>query len=297
MLIDLQLHSTFSDGYLTPLELIKFAHKRGIKTASLTDHNTISGLSEFRKHAKKYKIKVIPGMELYVKYKRKKMNFLWYNFDEKNEIFLKILEETKHRRLALVKKALLVLKKRGFKIDTDSLLKDFNDYIPINRLADKIIKNKFNYNLIIKGIKSKKNKKEKVILPLREEDILENLFFDKRWRKLSESYINVDRLSKIKKEVGGQIIFCHPGKYNKFARNMTEKLKDIGIIDGLEVLSPHHSIGSIMYAQFLANKLDLIASGGSDFHRFEGANFDLQCSWDWLEIDSKNLRRVNEIIG
>lgn len=300
MLIDLQLHSYFSDGYLSPKDLVKIIKKRGIKVAALTDHNTTAGFFEFEKEAKKVGIKPILGIELYVKYKRRKINLLWYNFDPQNEELNEIVESSRVRRALSAKKILLKLKHRGYKIDVDQILSSFSNYIPVNRLADKITEKKINYNLVIKNIKAKRKKKDylnnRIILPLREDDILGELFFNKKIGIFNESYINMERLLKIKKKVGGQLVFCHPGKYNKFSRNMTEKLKDLGI-DGIEVLSPHHSIGAIMYAQFLAHKLDLIATGGSDFHRFEENGFPIQNSWDWFRVDSKYLRNINKIIG
>ena len=57
MLIDLQLHSTCSDGYLTPSEVAKTCRERGVKVASLTDHNTVSGQEEFARACKELKIK------------------------------------------------------------------------------------------------------------------------------------------------------------------------------------------------------------------------------------------------
>lgn len=300
MLIDLQLHSNFSDGYLTPTELVKFIKSKGVKVAALTDHNTTEGVDEFFREAKKNNIKPILGMEIYVKYNSKKINLLWYNFDRNNSKLQEIIESSRRRRSLLVENILLKLKKRGYKIEIDKILSEFKHYIPVNRLASKIIENNFNYNLVSKNIKEKRKKtlglSNKLLLPLREDDILVELFFNKKIGRLNESYIDIHRLFKIKKEVGGQIVFCHPGKYNKFSKNMTEKLKDIGL-DGIEVLSPHHTIGAVMYSQFLSEKLDLIATGGSDFHLFEGGSSLLQNSWDWFRVDSKNLRRVEEIIG
>ena len=297
MLIDLQLHSTHSDGYLTPTELINFISQQGIKVAALTDHNTLSGIDEFKREAKKRGIKTINGLEIYVKYKRKKINLLWYNFDEKNETLQKLLSEIRQRRFVSCKKYLSKLKKVGYRIDEDKVLAEFNDYIPVNRLANKIVTNNFNRCLVIKKLKQKSKLKGKDFLPPRKEDILGELFFDKKIGKLDESYINAERLIKIKKEIGGQIIFCHPGKNNRLSKNMTEKLQKVGLIDGLEVLSPHHSMSVVMYIQFLADKLDLITTGGSDFHRFEEDNFSIRSSWNWFNIDSKNLRRIRDIIG
>ncbi len=296
MLIDLQLHSTYSDGYLSPTQLIKLIKNQGVKVASLTDHNTVSGLPEFKKAAQKNNIKVINGLELYVKYKRKKINLLWYNFNEQNEVLQKLLGEIRHRRYLLCQNILLKLKRKGYKINIPKVLAEFEYYIPVNRLADKVLAVKFNYNLVLKNIRQKSKLKGKLFLPPREEDILNELFFNKKIGVLNESYINAERLLKIKKAVGGQIVFCHPGRYNKFSNNMADKLKEAGLIDGIEVLSPHHSIGAVMYAQFLSEQLNLIATGGSDFHRLEEGGYLMEKSWDWFKIDSRYLKNIDKII-
>lgn len=296
MLIDLQVHSNFSDGFLSPKDLVKKLKANGVKVASLTDHNTIEGQEEFKREAKKAGIKTIPGLELYVKFKRRKINLLWYNFDLQNQDLQKILLSSRQHRALLVRRALARLKRRGYKIDIDQILPDFGNYIPVNRLGAKIAEIPFNHRKIVASLKEK-NDGEKVTLPLREEDILGELFFNKKYGGLSESFIDFSRILRIKKQVGGQIVFCHPGKHNKFSNNTADRLKEVGLIDGIEVLSPHHPLGAIMYAQFLAEKLDLIATGGSDFHLSEGGNCLLQDSSDWFSVDSTKLRRIKEIIG
>ena len=60
--IDLQFHSTYSDGSLTPTKLVNFLAKQKIKVASLTDHNTVAGLDEFFSACKKKEIKTISGI-------------------------------------------------------------------------------------------------------------------------------------------------------------------------------------------------------------------------------------------
>jgi predicted metal-dependent phosphoesterase TrpH len=74
------------------------------------------------------------------------------------------------------------------------------------------------------------------------------------------------------------------------------KLKKLGV-DGVEVLSPHHSFGSVMYAQAMTKELDFISSGGSDFHRHERDHYLIQNSSAYFTIDSKYLKGVNKIIG
>ena len=117
MLIDLQFHSTYSDGYLTPTELVKFISKQGVKIASLTDHNTVGGLDEFRIACKKYKIKAITGIEIYTKLNNHKFNILWYNFNDSDPKLHNILRDSQLRRRKQFRVLLKKLIKRGYKIN------------------------------------------------------------------------------------------------------------------------------------------------------------------------------------
>ena len=77
-------------------------------------------------------------------------------------------------------------------------------------------------------------------------------------------------------------------------RKITGILKNIGL-DGVEVLSPHHSLSSVMHAQHLVARLNLIASGGSDYHRSENSRF-LQNCYDYWQAESRFLPGVDRII-
>ncbi len=284
MLIDLQLHSTYSDGYLTPSEVAGFIAGQKIKVAALTDHNTVGGVDEFKNACKKLKIKAIPGMELYVKLRHKRFNLLWFNFNHKDPELHKLLRESQSRRRARVRKILKKLKAKNYKVDINKILDSFNHYIPINHLVDELWLN--NRTRIKKELHNN--------FP-REDEMIREYFYNKKIGMLHESYINIERIIKLRKKIGGQLILNHPGKHNQLQKEFLEKLKKMGI-DGLELLSPHHSYGAVMYAQFIADKLKFITTGGSDFHRFEGNGYLLQKAHDYFKIDSKFLKS-EEIIN
>ena len=65
-MIDLHCHSTFSDGSLTPEELIDAAEKIRLTALALTDHDTVAGLPRFLAAAVNRKVRAIPGIELSV---------------------------------------------------------------------------------------------------------------------------------------------------------------------------------------------------------------------------------------
>lgn len=286
MFIDLQLHSNYSDGYFTPTQLTKFIAGQGVKVASLTDHNTVGGLDEFRQACRKYKIKPITGLELYVRLGNKKFNVLWYNYNDQDQELHDLLRQSQGRRRNKFRLKLNGLKKIGFKIETNKVLDKYNHYIPINHVIDDILAVPFNR----KKIKRKFNNKA-----VREKDVISEYFRNKNFGVLHPSYLSFERILILRKKIGGQIILNHPAKHHYIQELFWAKLKRLGL-DGVEILSPHHDLGSVMYIQHLARYFDFVTTGGSDFHRLEGSNDLLQTSWQYFKIDTKYLRKIHQII-
>ncbi len=287
MLIDLQVHSTYSDGYLTPSQLADFLSANNIKIASLTDHNTVGGLKEFELACRNKKIKTINGVELYVKYGHKKFNILWYNFNQHDPGLHSLLRTSQARRRRQIRNALLKLKKRGFQIDESRLLDKFTHYIPLNHLIDCISKISANKKLIIKKLKTANPSQDEVLV---------NIFKNPAFAKISEGYIGLKQILNLRKKIGGQLILNHPGKHSRLDRKFIISIKRLGL-DGLEIVTPHHSIGAVMHLQRLAREYKLIMTGGSDFHRFEPPPADLNSCYNYFKIDSDYLTDINKIIG
>ncbi len=80
-MIDLHMHSVFSDGTQTPSEVIKLAAKNGVKYLSLTDHDTVNGIAEAIQAASLLNIKIIPGIEISVHTEDEEVHLLAYNFN------------------------------------------------------------------------------------------------------------------------------------------------------------------------------------------------------------------------
>nr|CAB3451114.1 unnamed protein product [Digitaria exilis] len=62
--VELHAHSTRSDGTLSPAELVERAHRNGVKVFALTDHDTMAGVKEAVEAARRYPIRIIPGVEI-----------------------------------------------------------------------------------------------------------------------------------------------------------------------------------------------------------------------------------------
>lgn len=287
MLIDLQIHSTYSDGYLTPTEAAKFLASNGVKIAALTDHNTVGGLDEFKRACRKYAVKPITGVELYAKLNHIKFNVLWFNFDDKHPELHKLLRESQQRRRGRVRNILKKLAISGYRINIDKTLDKYNHYVPINHLAGDIYSNSYN---------RAKTKKILGIKNPREEDIIKTYFQDKKIGVIHETYLDINRILKLRKKIGGQLVLNHPAKYGYINVDFVKQLKKMRI-DGIEVLSPHHSLGAVMYIQNLAYDMGFIEIGSSDFHLHEDKRFLLRNSWQYFKIDSKYLKGIEKIIG
>jgi 3',5'-nucleoside bisphosphate phosphatase len=62
--LDLHLHSTVSDGRLAPGEVVRLAHRQGVTTMALTDHDNTDGVAEAEQVGAALGVRVIPGIEL-----------------------------------------------------------------------------------------------------------------------------------------------------------------------------------------------------------------------------------------
>jgi len=287
MLIDLQLHSTYSDGYLTPSQLADFLAANNIKVAALTDHNTVGGLSEFRQACLKNKIKSITGLELYVKLNNIKFNLLWYNFNENHPALHEVLRLSQVRRRNQMRRALLKLKKLGLALNENKILDKYGHYIPLNHIIEDIWQVAGNRRQIALGLGVKNP---------RQDEIINHFFKNRKINQLQECYINLNQVLKLRKKIGGQLILNHPGKNNRLDKDFIAKLKKLNF-DGLEVISPHHTIGSVFYAQHLAKQFKLIMTGGSDYHQNEPGEVAIRNAYAYFKIDSNNLTGIKKIIG
>ncbi|MEE3170206.1 MAG: PHP domain-containing protein, partial [Pseudomonadota bacterium] len=98
--IDLHCHSTASDGALSPAALVARAAEKGVTHLALTDHDTISGLSEAATAARAHDIQLIPGTELSCLWKSRTIHIVGLDFDPANPGLLAALEQQNDNRWA-----------------------------------------------------------------------------------------------------------------------------------------------------------------------------------------------------
>ena len=119
--IDLHVHSTASDGTLTPTELAAEAKKQGLLAFALTDHDTVDGVAEARTAAQSAGIELVPGVELSTEYKEKEIHMVGLFLDETNPRLLKHLTHFRDNRKNRNLKMYELLRKEGFDITIEAL--------------------------------------------------------------------------------------------------------------------------------------------------------------------------------
>lgn len=246
---DLHCHSIFSDGELSPKELVKEAKKIKLRCISLTDHNSISGVKVAIKEGKKIGVEVIPGVEIYSDCSE----ILGYFVDLNNKELLKLLKKIKKREDNDGKRFIKKLNKAGYKINYNEVIKKFG--YPAMKIN------------CIRCISSKElniKKSEEILQEMRKETyyVGGKFYFE---QKLEEA----EKIIKIIIKSKGIPVLAHPW----LEKNWEKRI--LGLVNaGLRGIEFDGPIGSRNHTfkidkkkiDKLAKQYDLIKTGGSDFH-------------------------------
>ena len=112
-LVDLHLHSHFSDGILPPTELVAEAASLGLRAIALADHDNVDGIPEALAAGLKYDVEIIPAVELSVQWEElSDVHLLGYAFDHKNAALQKALAEFRDFRAGRSERILVNINQR-----------------------------------------------------------------------------------------------------------------------------------------------------------------------------------------
>jgi len=121
-LIDLHLHTTASDGTLSPADLVDRAERAGLTTISVTDHDTVAGLAEAAERARRRGLRLIDGIEITAVEDGRDTHVLGYFFDPADAALLSFLEGQRADRVRRVRSMAERLADLGAPIDPEPLI-------------------------------------------------------------------------------------------------------------------------------------------------------------------------------
>lgn len=255
---DLHTHSFYSDGFLSPEDLIKKAKSFGFKKISLTDHNTIKGVDQAIDFGKKYGVQVIPGVEIYTHYKEFHLHILGYNFDYNNKDLLKTLSNLQKEKISSLKKLIALLKEKKWKINEKEIFSSPSSYPGIGIVASTLLKGK-NFERVKKEVKIRPGQ----IFGISD---LISFYYQSYFSLCPEAEIPSEQAIELIHQAKGKAVLAHPGQ--QLSRKhwfIVKELKEKGL-DGLEAISGHHSWEKQDYWQRIAKEFNLFITAGSDYH-------------------------------
>jgi len=269
--IDLHIHSTYSDGTLTPSLLVQLAKKMGIRAISLTDHDTTEGVEEIIKCGNSYGIEILSGVELSAHIDASSVHILGYGIQYNDPLLLDRLASIQKARDTRNQKIITRLNELGIKTTKEDVHK-FSKTGQTGRphfaqfLIEKKVVNSFDNAFdIYLGQNGSAYVPRKILFA---EDAIRYII-----------------------DAGGLPVLAHPATINCTLYSipeLIEKLKDFGL-SGVEVYYPTHSKKTRKTLLEIIRKYDLIATGGSDFHGHRSAE-------KTIGRTGKNLRLPYEVL-
>ncbi|HWO76872.1 MAG TPA: PHP domain-containing protein [Bacillus sp. (in: firmicutes)] len=251
MKADLHVHSCYSDGSDTVEEVLKAAKNNGVTHISFVDHDTTKGLAEVLELGKQYGIKVIPGIEIsaYDFKRNRKVHILGYNYNPDAVHIQSICQIVAERRQAHSLWQITQIKAAGYWLNEDEIIKSANP-------SGTIYKQHIMKHLTNEAYSSSAYKQ-----------LYKKLFKDDGVASGDIEYIDVfDAVRAIVLD-GGLAVVAHPGQLDSY--DVIPELVEIGL-GGIERNHIDHSDEDYQKVEALANKYQLVMTGGTDYHGHYG---------------------------
>ncbi|MFC1497180.1 PHP domain-containing protein [Verrucomicrobiota bacterium] len=265
-MIDLHVHSMFSDGSFTPEELVDKALDCGLTAMALTDHDSTAGIDRFLEACENKRLEGIPGVEISADAPQGTLHMLGYFLDHKNREFEKILQHIRGGREERNIKILNRLNELGLELTWEEVTSFAGDEV--------VGRPHFAQALVAR--KHVRGKKEAFDLYLARGKPA----YEDRFRLQAD-----DSIAAIV-NAGGVAVLAHPFTLELEGDALLEyvgELADMGL-QGIEGYYPEYSNKQCEEYLELAKRLDLAVTGGTDFHGAINPNIKLGTGFGSLRV-------------
>lgn len=245
-LVDLHSHSTRSDGAFAPARLVEEAAARGVTTLALTDHDTTAGLDEAEAAAQEYGLEFVPGVEITCECAGTEVHLLGLGIDRLNPKLQRICADVQERRRERFFEMVARLRAHGVPLSTEGV----EDGVSLAR--------PYLARLLVQQGKVAGY-----------QEAFERYLRRGRPGFVDHSRIRIEGAIEAIQAAGGVAVIAHPGLYRNGDEVVFEARK-LGL-DGIECHHSDHNHDVSQHYVSLARKLELLVSGGADFHGPEHA--------------------------
>jgi 3',5'-nucleoside bisphosphate phosphatase len=268
MKVDLHNHSYFSDGVLSPSQLVGLANEAGCDLFSLTDHDTTGGVVEAQIEADRLGVKLLNGVEISAFWRNMTIHIVGLGVDINNDLLQTGLEYNQKLRKERAEKIALGLWRSGIKDaleKTQSLSK--TEVLTRTHFAQMLIREGY-----CKDMKS----------------VFRRYLTGKKPGGVRVEWKNIDEVINWIHSAGGKAIIAHPFRYQMThtkIQNMLFDFKDV-LGDGLEVVTATSTDEEVKLSNQWSDKYNLLSSSGSDFHGWPNQRIRIGGLRDLPNLDS-----------
>lgn len=273
-LIDLHVHTTFSDGTLTPGEVVNCAADLGLKAISITDHDTTEGVFAAQRAAERFDLEVVPGIEISTRLQTA-VHILGYYIDpnsiELRQALSAIVKERDIRNRRICERMEL----DGLPVSYDEMKFRFGNVIGRPHFATILVELGLAES-VQDGFQRYLNRGKRYFQP-------------RSFLSLSESIAVILRS-------GGLPVLAHPFQYRLMDSQLRELIVhciDLGL-KGIECRYSGYSQEQSRYLLGLSEEYRLKPTGGSDFHGLNKPQIQLGSGTGDLQVPYSYLRQIKE---
>lgn len=246
---DLHIHSYYSDGTMSPEDIVKEALSKKIGLIAIADHNTLDGSRELLKVSKKYRIECISAVELDSLYNGEDVHILGYGVDLYDKAFCDLVKSNSHLLEEVNIKLIRNMEKDYAEISVD----DYNAY---------------EYDQRQGGWKALHYFMHKKLTTKLKEGFMYYSKYGDSYSKVS--FPNIQVVCDYIHNAGGKAVLAHPGvtiDKEQISQFENEVRKIIGLgVDGIECYYPTHTDEQIRVCLQICKDENLIITSGSDCH-------------------------------
>jgi predicted metal-dependent phosphoesterase TrpH len=250
MKIDLHSHTVYSDGHLSPKELIDRAHNMQVNVLAITDHDTVNGIQEAMDYQSEQKrsMQIMSGVEISTAWHNFDIHILGLNVDHTNTQFLARLDQQSKERDRRAQQ----MSDKLAKVGIDDVFEQ------AKKLAGKgqITRAHFARVLV----------ERRVVRDF--EEVFKKYLGKGKKAHVKPQWIEMAEAITWIQDAGGKAVLAHPGHYDmttKWLKRLVEEFANAGG-DGMEVIHSHLTPERKKLLADIAAEHNLQASSGSDFH-------------------------------
>lgn len=244
---DMHTHSTASDGQYSPRELVRMAKEKGLDMLALTDHDTLSGLSEAVAAGEEMNLRVLPGIEIGAKEYRS-LHLLGYGIDAENPALQGFCTQMRSCRDERKYRLIDFLEEKGVHIDLAE----------VEALAQGGVVARPHFAQVMMTHGYVKTNRE----------AYERYLDTEEYQRIAIRRLAAGECIQIIHQAGGKVSFAHPYQVkldDEQLESLVQQLKSYGL-DAIECHYTKHTPEQESFYLQLAKKYELQVTGGSDFH-------------------------------